>query len=280
MKALILSLAIIGFIGAGSVYGAENAAGAAGRTLKLNINDVMLEVEKQGKADVTVVFEAGFGTDLRTWQPVIAALGNNISTVAYSRAGLGQSTAADAPRNIQQHINDLHTLLTALKVNGEIVLVGHSYGGLLATEYARQFPEQISALVLIDPAVMAQRKVFLQADKGRVLRDDQMLLKMMPTALQQDYQLLITQLDAAPARVNPLPATIRTSLITSTKTYQQPFVFEETQLGKQLWLNLHNALFKEVTHGQHIRVSDAGHNLHQDKPQLIAQAITAIINRQ
>ncbi|WP_372628178.1 alpha/beta fold hydrolase [Arsukibacterium sp.] len=277
MKTLILSLAIIGFIGAGNLYGAE---GAAGSTVKLQINDVKLEVEKQGKGDVTVVFEAGFGTDLRTWQPVIAALGNNTSTIAYSRAGLGQSTGGNAPRNIQQHINDLHTLLTALKVNGEIVLVGHSYGGLLATEYARQFPEQISALVLIDPAVMAQRKVFLQADKNRVLHDDQMLLKMMPTAMQQDYQLLITQLDAAPDRVNPVPSAIRTSLITSTKGYEKPFVFEETQLGKQLWLNLHNDLFKDVTHGQHIRVSDAGHNLHQEKPQLIAQAIIGIINRQ
>lgn len=242
------------------------------------VNEIELEVEKQGQGDITVVFEAGFGTDLRTWKPVIAALNTNYTTVTYSRAGLGKSFAAATPRSIQQHIADLHALLNTLQVSQSIILVGHSYGGLLATEYARQFPEQLRALVLIDPAVLAQRRIFLQADEKRVRLDDQMMLKMMPPAMKADYQKLIQQLDAAPAMVTPIAASMPTTLLTSTKHYDDPFVFEETTQGKQLWLSNHKVLFSEVMHGSHIRISTAGHNLHLEQPKRVAEAITSLAN--
>lgn len=242
------------------------------------VHDIELEVEKQGQGNITVVFEAGFGSDLHTWQPVIAALSANYTTVAYSRAGLGKSSAAATPRTIQQHIADLQALLKTLQVSNNIILVGHSYGGLLATEYARQFPQQIKALVLVDPAVMAQRRVFLQADEKRVRLDDQMMLKMMPPTMQADYQTLLQQLDAAEATVNPIAATVPTILLTATKHHDEPLVFEETAQGKQLWLTIHNALFSNVIQGSHIRIATSEHNLHHQQPQRVAQAIMALAN--
>jgi pimeloyl-ACP methyl ester carboxylesterase len=54
------------------------------------------------------------------------------------------------PRTLRQNAYELHTLLQKAGVNGPYVLAGQSYGGLLAREYARQFPKEVAGLVLID----------------------------------------------------------------------------------------------------------------------------------
>jgi long-chain acyl-CoA synthetase len=51
-----------------------------------------------------------------------------------------------------QLVQDLETALTLLKVKGEFVLVGHSYGGAIATEYALKNPQRVERLILVATA--------------------------------------------------------------------------------------------------------------------------------
>src|SRR5262249_49993303 len=47
-------------------------------------------------------------------------------------------------------VADLHALLSASREPGPYVLVGHSYGGLIAKLYARTYPMDAAGLVLVD----------------------------------------------------------------------------------------------------------------------------------
>ena len=238
-----------------------------------------LEFTDRGESDIVVVFEAGFGTDASVWKPVVDAMGEDVRTIAYSRAGLGGSAAADEPRTIEAHLSDLAGLLDTLEITSNIVLVGHSYGGLLAAEMAQAYPDRVIGLVLIDPATRSQSNAFKAADPDRIAADDTMLLNIMPPAMRADYQILINQMDAAEADVTPLPADRPVVLYTSTASFEAPFVFEETPLGRQLWIEIHQDLFQNVKDGQHIRVSTAGHNIHVEQPARIAQDIRALVDR-
>ncbi len=49
-------------------------------------------------------------------------------------------------------MDELHTLLSRAGVPGPYLLVGHSYGGLLASLYTHQHPDEVAGMVLVDGA--------------------------------------------------------------------------------------------------------------------------------
>jgi pimeloyl-ACP methyl ester carboxylesterase len=230
-----------------------------------------LQAEQQGRRPVVVVFESGFGQGGGVWKDTIANLGDGFIAIAYARAGLGKSGTDGAPKTIAQHLQDLGAVMDTLAPDRKVVLVGHSYGGLLATEFARQHPQRLLGLVLVDPATMGQRHDFLRADRERVLADDKALLTMLPPTMAEDYKLLITQLDNAPATPGSLPD-LPVALLTATQVAAEPFVFEETAQGKALWKRQHADLFVGVSRGMH-QYYLTGHNIHREDPKAVAEAI-------
>ena len=68
----------------------------------------------------------------------------------YDRAGLGWSDPAPGARTQQDMVEDLHRLIAAKGLEGPLVLVGHSMGGLLVRLYAKRYPSQVAAIVLLD----------------------------------------------------------------------------------------------------------------------------------
>jgi pimeloyl-ACP methyl ester carboxylesterase len=54
------------------------------------------------------------------------------------------------PRNAAAAVTDLHELLSAAKVPGPYVLVGHSFGGLDILLYALNYPRSVAGIVFVD----------------------------------------------------------------------------------------------------------------------------------
>ena len=100
----------------------------------------------------TFVFIHGFGGQAMQWEYQLLkfALKNRVIALDMRGHGLSDkpSTGYDMPR-IQQ---DLETALDLLKVSTPIVLVGHSFGGAIATDFALNHPEQVERLILIATA--------------------------------------------------------------------------------------------------------------------------------
>jgi pimeloyl-ACP methyl ester carboxylesterase len=73
--------------------------------------------------------------------------------IHYHRRGYGQSAPAAAPLSIEQQARDARALLGELGI-ARAHVVGHSYGGSIALELARQEPEAVQSLALLEPALM------------------------------------------------------------------------------------------------------------------------------
>jgi pimeloyl-ACP methyl ester carboxylesterase len=96
--------------------------------------------------------ESGAGADATEWQAVQPALSRMTRTCSYGRAGTGSSVARGGVRDAHDEIADLERLLARVGGSTPYVIVGHSFGGVIARAYAGEHPVQTAARVLIDSA--------------------------------------------------------------------------------------------------------------------------------
>jgi pimeloyl-ACP methyl ester carboxylesterase len=79
------------------------------------------------------------------------ALRGETRSLVFDRPGTGWSDTGPFPASTRREAEELRTLLERSGERGPFVVVGHSYGGLLAVNYARRYPEKTAAVVLLDP---------------------------------------------------------------------------------------------------------------------------------
>ena len=99
---------------------------------------------------IPVVFENGLGGRMEWWKEVSPEISKDASTFAYNRPGLGDSDPVSTPRDGAHIVDELRVLLQAKGLNPPYILVGHSLGGLYMQLFARQYPDEVAALVLVD----------------------------------------------------------------------------------------------------------------------------------
>ena len=125
----------------------------------------------------TVVMDSGLGGIGMDWQLVQPELAKSMHVCTYDRAGMGWSDSGAQPRTSQQIVRELHTLLDNAEVRGPFVLVGHSFGGTNMQVYARQYPNQVAGMVLVDSALEDEKAVALTQSH----QPSPMLLKIYST---------------------------------------------------------------------------------------------------
>lgn len=118
----------------------------------VDIGGRRLHLSCRGEGPVTVVLLAGLNEFSVHWQRVQPALAARARTCAYDRAGLGWSDPSASPPTLAEAVADLERLLRAAELEGPLLLVGHSYGGLLARAFRAGHPDRVVGMVLVDPA--------------------------------------------------------------------------------------------------------------------------------
>jgi pimeloyl-ACP methyl ester carboxylesterase len=95
----------------------------------------------------------GVGSNAKSFAALMAALPPQIDAIAWNAPGyidsLAVSGATPMPRD---YVNALAGFLDALKLP-RVALVGHSLGALFAVSFAAHYPDRITALALVSPAL-------------------------------------------------------------------------------------------------------------------------------
>ena len=121
------------------------------RLVQIGNHKLFISVKESKNAKFTIVFESGAGGSSQDWTKVIPLLPAGIRIVAYDRAGIGKSEKGPLPQTMAQNVFELHELLKATKINGSLILVGQSIGGLIVRLYAEKYGKDVIGLVLVDP---------------------------------------------------------------------------------------------------------------------------------
>jgi pimeloyl-ACP methyl ester carboxylesterase len=90
----------------------------------------------------------GLGCDHTTWEPVIDTLARRYTVIAPDLLGHGLSDKPRADYSVGGYANGMRDLLTVLGID-KVTVVGHSFGGGVAMQFAYQFPERTERLVLV-----------------------------------------------------------------------------------------------------------------------------------
>ena len=90
----------------------------------------------------------GLGCTHRTWLPVLDSLSRRYTVIAPDLLGHGESDKPRADYSVGGFANGMRDLLTVLGIDRATV-VGHSFGGGVAMQFAYQFPERTERLVLV-----------------------------------------------------------------------------------------------------------------------------------
>ncbi len=111
-------------------------------------NGLQLFTTLQGCGKQTIVFLHGFPADSQVWNQQRQAFNNCYRTLAYDQRGFGKSSQPAGPYDIAAYVQDLRCVLDHFGIQKPI-LVGHSFSGEVAIQFASLFPDRVCKLVLV-----------------------------------------------------------------------------------------------------------------------------------
>ena len=119
---------------------------------ELMVRNVRFHYQRLGKGGPTVVFLHGLVMDnlssfYFTMAPQISRFAD---VILYDLRGHGNTDRPQSGYTVSEMVADLFALLDSLNVTEPVLLVGHSFGGLLAQAFAVTYPSRVLGIVLID----------------------------------------------------------------------------------------------------------------------------------
>ncbi len=259
-------------------------------------------LECRGAGSPTVVLVAGLKASAGDWNvaegrapTVFSGVAKVTRVCAYDRPGTpvgegpSRSDPAPQPTTAADAARDLHALLAAAREPAPYVLVGHSYGGLIAKLYARTYPREAAGLVLVDALSegLREAETLQQWATQRVLMegDTRESLALYPALERIDPDRSFDQVLAAPP-LKPLPLVVLSAdrpwgpqvpalIAGGTLPADVPadfgYITDAAQKKAQ------DRLAALVPGARHITKTASGHEIHKEQPGLVIAAIVDVV---
>lgn len=130
---------------------------------------VVVENQRIRLKPTAVLIHGGPGVDHTAYKPTFSPLSEYLQLIYFDHRGQGRSARGlKETYTLDNNVEDLEALRQYLGLE-KIVLIGTSYGGIVALSYASKYPENVSHLIVIATAAssrfMAKAKEIL-AQRG------------------------------------------------------------------------------------------------------------------
>lgn len=147
--------------------------------------------QRFGSGVPIVVLHGGPGLDQNYLLPQMLELAKDQEVIFYDQRGSGRSLETEINSsyiNMDQFTKDLEALRSHLGLK-KFILLGHSWGGLLAMNYSVTYPEHVSALILLNtvPADFKGQQAFIDEFVKRI---EPIKHEIMPLFKYQEFEKL------------------------------------------------------------------------------------------
>jgi pimeloyl-ACP methyl ester carboxylesterase len=267
------------------------------------VGDHRLHLDCKGSGSPTVVFDAGLGGSSLDWTLVQPEVASFTRACAYDRAGYAWSDPGPMPRDAKSIVSDLERLLGNGSVAAPYVLVGHSLGGLIVQHFARQNPQRIAGLVLVDATHEDQfRRLREAVGPAGGLRTRRWSLITttdsydVPEGLPEEIrrlagafvvrpqsivvvrsELSFLRRSSAPlvaaARLPDVPLVVISHRLIAPAAHTREGQFEQT------WMELQQELAAMTRRSQHVIAGTEDHHIHIAEPQTVIDAVRGVVEQ-
>jgi len=173
------------------------------RTTFVPAGESRLFVRDLGSGHPVIVLHGGPDFDHSYLVPELDGLAEQNRLVFYDQRGRGRSWSGERPDSvtIDSEVEDLDRV-RAWTGSTTVALLGHSWGGLLAMEYAIRHPERVSHLILMNTAPASHRDMLALRREWTSRRGPEQSERMTELASDPAYLAGDIAADAAYYRIH------------------------------------------------------------------------------
>jgi pimeloyl-ACP methyl ester carboxylesterase len=155
------------------------------------INGAIIHYEVRGQGFPLVLLH-GIGSNSRSWRRQLDEISPDFTVLAWDAPGYGKSSDPAGPPSMRYYADCLRRLLDSLGI-GQIFLLGHSTGGVIAQEFYRANPQDVRKLILSDTRFLGSTSTL--EERLRSIRT------MAPSELARQRAPKLLSKNAAPALI-------------------------------------------------------------------------------
>lgn len=112
-------------------------------------DSIRIAYEMHGAGEPALIFVHGWSCDRSYWKGQLETFSKNFKVVTIDLAGHGESGIGRKRWTIESFGADVSAVLEKLGLK-RVILIGHSMGGDVIAEAARQLPGRVAGLIMID----------------------------------------------------------------------------------------------------------------------------------
>jgi proline iminopeptidase len=155
----------------------------------VQLSNASLYYEIKGEGSPILLLSGGPGLSSKQLSTLRDSLSQKYKCILFDQRGTGQSHTSPLDSttiNLKQSVEDISSLLKKLKLD-RVTIVGHSWGAMLAVNFAIAHPSQINKLVLIGSGPLAFSDFVIQQDNiiARATRAEREYIERLQDSISQ-----------------------------------------------------------------------------------------------
>lgn len=199
----------------------------------------------------------------------------DVNVYAYNRPGYCGSSRVATERNSQNIASELRLALSQQGLNPPYILIGHSIGGLYMQQFARQYPDEVQGLVLVD----AMSPGILKAPKEFSLYTKMGMYIFLSKSVKEEVDLAHTSgliIDALPT-IDDKPIVRLFNVPQSAIDDGSAIVVDFGMFNSDE--NLREKVKNMYPHAK-IVIADSSHQIQESSPELVVQGMRDVMQSQ